>query len=107
MKHERFKFALWDDLIHLYSKAMVRKLYNHRMLANQAEAGSAFFRFLDVYAMSMDVMPPCNVPVPKRGADRLWADFVAIAGDTERAIAANTDSGTSAIERCRKSERFR
>ena len=61
-----------------------------------------FFRFLDVYAMSLDVMPPCNVTAPKRGADRLWADFVAIAGDTERAIAANTDPGTVAIERHRK-----
>lgn len=66
---------------------MVKRYFNHPMLGHPKRRESAFWRFLDVYGMSIDVDPPCVKPQTRRAADALWSDFVAVSEDANRAAA--------------------
>jgi hypothetical protein len=85
MKHERGIVGLWGGKIPLYWSVMAKTLYNIRLVGDRPFNGAAFDALMDGFAASMDVYPSCSLPLKRRSAEKIWADFVKVAEDTNRA----------------------
>ena len=91
MQHEQISIGLWRRWIRLYQQAMVKTLYNLRLLGDSRLRDGALEAFLDSYATSIDVDPICYRRPRMRSADALWGDFVRVASDASKAIARNLE----------------
>jgi hypothetical protein len=86
MKHERDIVGLWGGKIPLYWSRMAKVLYNLRLLGDRPMTGGAFDAFMDGYAASMDIFPVGRSIGKSRSAEKIWADFVRISMDANRAL---------------------
>lgn len=97
MKHERDIVGLWGRKIPLYWPRMAKVLYNLRLLGDRPMTGGAFDAFMDGYAASMDIFPVGRTLGKSRSAEKIWADFVRISMDTNKALE-NSNSLVSGSE---------